>query len=622
MRTTPAKAPTILAMTFLAMACLLAGARPLWAQTTVANMLAIRPKIDDIAIANPTAGEVNDCKVEDVTDGGKKIGYALVDGRKQLVRRYVIGKGAPQINTWSFYKEGVEVFRQIDSNFDGKVDQYRWLGTAGLKWGIDRDQDGKIDVWYMISAEEVAQEAFQALATNDFARLKALYMTSEEVAGLGLPAATANKIQQAQQAAPQKFQQALAKQANLAGATFLRVESAVPGCWLADGLGTQKDLFKYVSRSILYETADKKHDWFQSGEIIQVGLAWRLVDVTGETDAVAQIDNPQLNKQLAELSDLEKKISEIPNVDPTKPNPVLADFYEQRANLTEKIVGLVEAKEKETWYKQLLDSLSSATIAGSESSKARLAAYRKQLVEKMPGSNLAAYAVYRELWAEFAPRLAKDAKAQEAWNEQLAKFVKDYPQADDTPDALHQLGMSCEFGGADKEAEAAKYYHAIHTNFKDHHLAEWARGAERRLKLTGNPLELSGVLTNNMPFDMNQVKGKVAVVVYWASHTSSGPADFARLKQALNGQKDVVLVCVNLDAKAESATSFMAQHPVQAFHVLQAAKDAAGLRGPLANYYGINVLPTLFLVGRDGRVINAKLQIGDLEEALKKATQP
>src|SRR5688572_9950710 len=267
------KAPTILAM-----ACLLAGACPLWAQTSVGKMLAIRPKIEDVAITTPSAEEQKDCKVEDVTEAGKKVGYALVDGRKQLVRRYVIGKGAPQINTWSFYKDGVEVFRQIDSNFDEKVDQYRWLGTAGLKWGIDRDQDGKIDVWYMISAEEVAQEAFQALATNEFARLKALYISSEEITGLGLPAAVSGKIQQSQQAAPQKFQQALAKQANLAKASFLRVESAAPGCWLADGLGSQKDLIKYASRQILFETAAKQHDWFQTGEMIQVGLAWRLVD--------------------------------------------------------------------------------------------------------------------------------------------------------------------------------------------------------------------------------------------------------------------------------------------------------------------------------------------------------
>ncbi|MCI0683177.1 MAG: hypothetical protein L0Y71_13835 [Gemmataceae bacterium] len=611
------KASTILATTCWAMTCWLAGAGPLWAQTTVAAMLSIRPKFDDVAVTNPTADEVRDLKVADVTDGGKKIGYALVDGRKQLVRRYVMGKGAPQINNWSFYKDGVEVFRQIDSNFDGKVDQYRWLGTAGLKWGVDRDQDGKIDVWHLISAEEVAQEAFQALATRDFARLKAVYISSEELKDLALPAALAAKIMQAQQTAPQKFQQALAKQANLDRATFLRVESGAPGCWLADGLGTSKDLIKYVSRSILYETAAKQHDWFLTGEMIQVGAAWRLVDLTPE-DVIA--DNPVLTKLLAELSELEKQISSTPNADPSKANPALAGLYEQRAALAERIVAVAEPNEKETWYKQVLDSLSSAVIAGSEPSKGRLALYRKQFVEKMPGSNLAAYAVYRELWSQFAPKLGSDPKAQEAWNEQLARFVKDYPQADDAADALHQLGMSCEFGGADKEAEAAKYYRAIYTNFKDHHLAEWAQGAERRLKLKGNPLELSGVLTNNTPFDINQLKGKLAVVVYWASHTTSGPADFARLKQALTSQKDVILVCVNLDAKLESATSFLAQHPVQAFHILQAPKDSSGLRGALANYYGINVLPTVFLVGRDGRVINAKLQISDLEEALKKAT--
>jgi hypothetical protein len=35
--------------------------------------------------------------------------------------------------------------------------------------------------------------------------------------------------------------------------------------------------------------------------------------------------------------------------------------------------------------------------------------------------------------------------------------------------------------------------------------------------------------------------------------------------------------------------------------------------------YGINTLPTVFIVGRDGRVQNRTVQVTDLEEALKKA---
>ncbi len=44
-----------------------------------------------------------------------------------------------------------------------------------------------------------------------------------------------------------------------------------------------------------------------------------------------------------------------------------------------------------------------------------------------------------------------------------------------------------------------------------------------------------------------------------------------------------------------------------------------GLDSPLATYYGINAMPHLFLVGKDGKVINRTLQVGDLEIELRKA---
>jgi hypothetical protein len=591
-----------------------------------AQMLAIKPKLDDIAITTPTAEELSHCKVEDVVEGGKKIGYVLLDSKKQTLRRYVAGKEATQINLWSFYKDGVEVFRQIDSNLDGKVDQYRWLGTAGLKWGIDRNQDGKIDAWHMISAEEVGHELFLALATSDFERLKALTISPAEIQQLGLPEAAAAKMSQAVQGIQAKFQQAFAKQPNLKNAAFLRVEGGAPGCWTADAIGASKDLIKFASRSVLYETADKKHDWFQTGEMVQVGVAWRLVDVVSEQPIEdTRPDNPQLNKLLVDLGELEKKIGEQPNQNPGKPHAVLAGLYEQRAALTGEIVKLVTVPaERETWYKQMLDSLASSAVAGSENAKKTLAHHRQQLVGSAPGGNLTGYAVYREVWAKYAADIVKgDTKAQEAYNEELAKFAKDYPRADDTPDALHQLGMGCEFSTTkEKDEEAARWYRAIYTNFPEHHLAEWAKGAERRLKLTGNPLELKGTTLTNQPFNINQVKESVAIVCYWASNCTTCPADFARLKQVLSTQKGVELICVNLDAKAQDAAAFLQQHSIQAMHVIQAATDQNGLRGSLATYYGVNVLPTIFLVGRDGRVINPKLQLADLEESLKKAIAP
>ena len=610
----------------LATAWMLAGSGAAWAQLpTVAQMLSIKPKFDDVAISNPTGDELKDCQVRSVLNSDKKnIGVELIDSRKQIVRRYFASKDPAKMNVWSFYKDGVEVFRQIDSDMDGKVDQYRWLGAAGMKWGVSRNQDGKIDAWQIIAAEEVAQEAFTALATGDLGRLKALYISADEIKSLGIPQAAAAKMMQAQQAAAARFQQALAKQPALTKATFVRVENTAPGCWLADGLGTPKDVIKFTSLSIMFETAAKQHDWFQTGEIVQVGQAWRLVDLAPEIETNAPPANPQFEKLLADLSNIEKKIGEIPN-EGMKPNQELARQYFERAALCEKIIAVAEAKEKETWYKQILDSLQSAALAGHEKALSRLQNYRDLLVKAMPHSNLAAYAAYRDLWAQFGPKImaSPDLKVQEAYHEQLAKFVQEYPNADDTPDALHTLGMGCEFAGTkEKEEEAAKYYRLIYTNFKDHNLAEWAQGAERRLKSAGSPMVLSGTLSTGNTCDVSQLKNKVAVVYYWASHSVGAANDFDRLKRMIAGQKDVELVCVNLDQKESDAATFLKANPLPAHHIIQAAKDTNGLRGALANYYGINVLPTVFLVGRDGRVINAKLQIADLDEALKKAVQP
>jgi len=601
----------------LAAAGVLTAASAAHAQSpSVAQMLAINPKFNDVAISTPTGDELASCKVEDVSIGGRKAGFALVDGRKQTVRRFYATKNPAKMDTWSFFKDGVEVYRQHDADQDGKVDNYRWLGTGGMKWGVDQNQDGTIDAWRMISADEAAQEAFQAMADNDFGRLKALFITTEEIAALGLPASQVTAITQAQQGAAQKFQQTIAKVATLRKATFVRAEG-IPGCWPADATGASRDLIKFATRQVLYETADKKHEWLQTGEIIQVGAVWRLVDVPGTPeDTVAGDNNPEMQKLLTALGELDK-------TGITATGAAAAQYNEARAGLIEKIIPHIrDAAEKETWYKQVLDNLSAGALAGSATAKARLTDYRTQLASKMPGTNLTGYAVFRELWTEWQPKLQKDftAKRQEEWHEQLAKFVKDYPTADDTPEALNTLAMGSEFSG--KEEEAVRWYRLISANFAQHPLAEHARGAERRLKLVGNPLELAGqTLQSNTAFDINQLKGKVVVVYYWNTQCSSCPGDFATLKARLEGQKDVALVCVNLDSKLEDAVRYLQSNPVPAIHVVQPGKDA-GLKGQLASHYGINILPTLFLVGRDGRVLNHKLHVADVEEALKKAVQP
>jgi hypothetical protein len=78
------------------------------------------------------------------------------------------------------------------------------------------------------------------------------------------------------------------------------------------------------------------------------------------------------------------------------------------------------------------------------------------------------------------------------------------------------------------------------------------------------------------------------------------------------------LVCVNLDNNASDAVNFLQQNRIDAVNLFQ----PGALDSPLAVKYGVLVLPNLFLVGKDGKVISHSVQINGLEDEIKKLTEP
>src|SRR5262249_46874978 len=151
-------------------------------------------------------------------------------------------------------------------------------------------------------------------------------------------------------------------------------------------------------------------------------------------------------------------------------------------------------------------------------------------------------------------------------------------------------------------------------NFADNKsLVEKASGALRRLASEGKALELSGEkVGGGPPFDIKQLNGKVVVVYYWAKLSTNQyhVNDFAQLKKLLDTYrgKGLEVVCVNLDSDLKEVSSSGAPG-VQLLH-----KD--GLEGPLATHYGITVLPHLFLVDAQGKVVSRTVQITNLEDEI------
>src|SRR6185369_10940497 len=103
------------------------------------------------------------------------------DGNGQILREFVDTNGDNIVDRWGYFNDGVEVYRDIDSDYNGRADQYRWLNTAGTRWAIDKNEDGIIDSWKVISAEEATAEAVAALKNRDSARFARLLLQPTEI---------------------------------------------------------------------------------------------------------------------------------------------------------------------------------------------------------------------------------------------------------------------------------------------------------------------------------------------------------------------------------------------------------------------------------------------------------
>jgi hypothetical protein len=135
------------------------------------------------------------------------------------------------------------------------------------------------------------------------------------------------------------------------------------------------------------------------------------------------------------------------------------------------------------------------------------------------------------------------------------------------------------------------------------------------MDLNGTMFELKGKTFGGQDFDITTLKGKPVVVYYWASWNGAAINDVRKISAAINGMKGKVeLVCVNLDNASGNAQEFLKKNALPGTQLY----SQGGLESALATQYGITVLPNMFLIGADGKVINRSLQANVLGDELDK----
>lgn len=628
---------TALVAGFSAFPLLFAG-DSLAAKPTPAQALSLNPMQAGIDIDQPEKDEVDKCVLNAEKAEGLS-GWVLETATGRILRRFLDTNDDNKVDQWCYYKDGVEIYRDIDSNHNGKADQYRWLGTAGIRWGLDPDEDGRIDSWKMISPEEVTAEVVAAFRDKDSARFERLLLTPAEIKSLGLGAKRTKEVSDKVAAAPGEFK-ALSKQQRVVGpkSEWVHFGGTQPGILPAGTEGATKDVVVYDNVSAVIET-DKKHAQVAVGTLIRVGENWRVVDVprnltdakddavagnfflavlskTGDEAAPAGGLTPETQKLITDVEKLDKALQTAAPAQQTR-------LHTQRCDALEKLIsGASTAEDRGNWTRQYADTVAVAVQAGVFPEGAKRLENIFQAISKSKDTDLLAYVKFRSLTASYnlslqptKPDEKKDyAKIQVKWLDDLEDFVKDYPRSPDTAEAMLQLALAQESSG--KEEEANAWYSRIVGEFPTTPIAKKATGARKRLASVGKTIDLKGKSLDGQTVDLLTLRGKTVLVHYWATWCGPCKDDMVELKrlQAKFAGKPLQIVGVNLDNEAAEAAGWLKtnRHPWPQLH------ETGGLEGRLAAELGIWTLPTMILVDKEGKVVNRDIHINELELELEK----
>ena len=245
---------------------------------------------------------------------------------------------------------------------------------------------------------------------------------------------------------------------------------------------------------------------------------------------------------------------------------------------------------------------------------------RRSTASSRRAARSAPYAALHKIQAvnsiESAEPGAKPEKVLAAYLDKLKGFLKDYPQADDRPDALFQIATLNEFDNEEKDARA--YYAKLAEESPKSEFGKKAAGALRRLDLAGKPIDLTGKGINGEPMDASKFQGKPLLVLFWTSTADAGRRELPELAKVQAKHKDqgleVLGVCLDTDKAAVQA--YLKDNGLAWPQIL----EPKGMDGEVANQYGIISLPTMFLVDAGGKVRNRNIRsAAELDKLLDKS---
>jgi thiol-disulfide isomerase/thioredoxin len=189
--------------------------------------------------------------------------------------------------------------------------------------------------------------------------------------------------------------------------------------------------------------------------------------------------------------------------------------------------------------------------------------------------------------------------------------------------AALQMASALEYSKSpEKAVDAYKEFGAILSKNKNEQIAaqgEQMEGAARRLGLVGNSIEITGTQLDGAKFDWAKYRGKVVLIDFWATWCGPCIAELPNVKKNydLYHKRGFDVVGISLDDDRDALLEFVKKEGNPWVNLNDGASG-----NPAAKLYGINTIPTVILVDKEGKVVSIRARGPELGNLLAKLLGP
>ena len=225
------------------------------------------------------------------------------------------------------------------------------------------------------------------------------------------------------------------------------------------------------------------------------------------------------------------------------------------------------------------EKLKDPNLSEDERFKLRMTAVNRTLAAKRGGDE-----------AEFVAELEKAARA----------LIKEFPKREDGYRLLLSAAQDSH------EAKARALAKEIIASDNSGEVKASAEGLLRKLDALGKPLDIKFTALDSREVDVSRMNGKVVLIDFWATWCVPCVAEIPNVKKAYEKlqPKGFEIVGISFDDDKEKLQKFVSkeQMPWPQFF------DGEGWQNKFGQRYGINGIPTMWLVDKQGnlREMNAR----------------